>query len=186
MTRPLDDQDRELERYGHYLHLLARLHLDTALAGKVDVSGVVQQTLLEAYQARDRFQGQGEEPRAAWLRQILANNLRDEVRKLGTAARNVGREVSLEASSARLEAWLAAEQSSPSQRLVRAEEHLALAEALAGLPDDQRRAIELHHLTGKTLAETAAELDRSRGAVAQLLFRGLHKLRQTLDSREPE
>jgi DNA-directed RNA polymerase specialized sigma24 family protein len=38
----------------------------------------------------------------------------------------------------------------------------------------------LHHLQGRPLAEVAAELGRSKGAVAQLLFRSLKKLRGLL------
>jgi RNA polymerase sigma-70 factor (ECF subfamily) len=176
--------DPEFERFREYLALLARWQLAPHLRGKVDLSGVVQQTLLEAHQALERLRDQPEDAQAAWLRQALANNLRDEVRKLGTAARDVGRERSLEASldqsSARLEAWLAADQSSPSGRAERQEDLLRLAAALATLPEDQRRAVELHHLQGRPLAEVAAELGRSKGAVAQLLFRGLQKLREIM------
>jgi RNA polymerase sigma-70 factor (ECF subfamily) len=184
-TSMASDPD-DLERYRDYLHLLARLHLDSRLRGKVDLSGVVQQTMLDAYQARLRSPAAGEGPKA-WLRRILANNLTDEVRKVTAAARDVERERSLEqalnASSARIEGWLAAEQSSPSQRAVREEEVTHLAAALAQLPDDQRTAVELHHLQGLPLAEVAAQLDRSKGATAALLFRGLKKMRQLLEDR---
>src|SRR5581483_10149026 len=136
----------DLERYRDYLNLLARLHLDARLRGKVDLSGVVQQTLLEAHQAPPASAGSS----TAWLRRILVNNLTDEVRKVTAAVRDVERERSLEqalnASSVRIEGWLAAEQSSPSQRAIRDEEVVQLAAALAQLPDDQRTAVELHHL----------------------------------------
>jgi RNA polymerase sigma-70 factor (ECF subfamily) len=179
---------QELERFRDYLGLLARLQLDARLRGKVDLSGVVQQTLLEAHQALTHVADRGEAIQAAWLRQILANNLRDEIRKFATGARDVDREQPLEAaldrSSAQLGAWLATNESSPSQRAVRHEELLRLAAALARLPEDQRQAVELHHLQGLPLADVAKELGRSKGAVAQLLFRGLNKLRELLADRE--
>ena len=114
---------RPLEDYAEYLTLLARLQLDPRLGGKVDLSGVVQQTLLEAHQLLS--QGQPVEPAdlPPLLRRLLANNLADEARKARTLKRDAGREQSLddalERSSARLEAFLAAEQSSPSVRAER-------------------------------------------------------------------
>ena len=56
-----------------------------------------------------------------------------------------------------------------------------LGEALARLPEDQRLAVELHHLEGRTLAETAEIMGRTRSAVASLVFRGLRNLRRMLD-----
>ena len=54
----------------------------------------------------------------------------------------------------------------------------------AECPADQRQAVELHHLQGSSLAEVAHHLGRSKGAVAQLLFRGLRRLRELLSERE--
>ena len=175
----------DLEHYREYLRALARLQIRDRFRGKLDPSGVVQQTLLEAHQARDQLRRLNDAQRTAWLRRALANNLADEARRLGAKARDVGREQSLQqaldGSSARLEALLTADQSSPSEQAVRQENLLRLGEALNRLPDDQRAAVELHHLEGRTLAETAEVLDRSRSAVASLVFRGLRQLRRLLD-----
>jgi RNA polymerase sigma-70 factor (ECF subfamily) len=177
-------EDRNLEDYRDYLRLLARLQLDQRLQGKIDLSGVVQQTMLEAYQALSKYEPQDAEHLASWLRRILANNLSDEIRKLKTGKRDLSRERSLEAaleqSSNRLEAWLADDQSSPSGHAQRQEQALHLSEALAKLPVAQREALMLRHLDGKSLAQISEQLGRSHAAVAGLLKRGLQQLRSQL------
>ena len=179
-----ESEGQDLERFRDYLRLLARLQLDPRWQAKLDPSDIVQQTLLQAYEARDQFRGRNTAERAAWLRQILARVLANAVRDLSRAKRDAGRERSLEAalsqSSSRLEAWLAADQSSPSESVERHEQLLLLAGALAQLPQDQREAVTLHHLQGWSLAELAKHLDRSEAAVAGLLHRGFKKLRELL------
>jgi RNA polymerase sigma-70 factor (ECF subfamily) len=179
-----------LEQFRPYLDLLVRRRIDGRLRGKVDASGVVQQTLWEAHRGLKDFRGKSQAELAVWLRQILIRNLTDEVRKLGAGKRDLARERSLEQavqqSAARLEAWLALEQSSPSQQAVRHEQLLGLAAALAQLPEDQRTAVELHHLEGYSLAEVGQQMQRSKEAVAGLLFRGLKRLRGLLHQGESE
>jgi RNA polymerase sigma-70 factor (ECF subfamily) len=174
----------DLERYRDFLRLLARLQLDPRLRARVEASDVVQQTFLQAHQALAGFRGSTDAELAAWLRQILARNLAHLARDHGRDRRDVGRERSLEAaldaSSARLEAWLASEQSSPSQRAQRNEQLLRLAQVLAGLPEAQREALVLHYWQGWTTAEIGRQLDRSPTAVAGLLKRGLKELRAHL------
>ena len=88
--------------------------------------------------------------------------------------------------SARPRGWkslLAADQTSPSERAVRGEELLRLAQALARLPEDQRRVVELHYLKGLPVAEVAEQIGRTRPAAVGLLFRGLKRLRELL--RDP-
>ncbi|MGD0043460.1 MAG: sigma-70 family RNA polymerase sigma factor [Isosphaeraceae bacterium] len=83
----------------------------------------------------------------------------------------------LDESASRLGDWLTTQESSPSQKVIRQEQMLRIAGALASLSENQRRVIELHQLQGWTLAEIAHELDTSKAAVAGLLHRGLKALR---------
>jgi RNA polymerase sigma-70 factor (ECF subfamily) len=176
------------ERFRGYLLLLARAQLGDRLRGKLDPSDVVQQTLLDAHRQRDQFRGHTGAEMAGWLRRMLACNLADALRALGRQKRDAARERSLEAaldeSSARVQAWLAAEQSSPSEQAQRGEELLRLTEALAALPEAQRDALVLHYWQGLTLAETAERLGRTPAAVAGLLQRGLKALRVALNDPE--
>ena len=93
-------------------------------------------------------------------------------------------ESALEQSSVRLNDFLAAGGSSPSLRVVRQEQVLHLAEALARLPEDQRQAVTLKHLQGLSVAEVAQQIGRSEAAVAGLLRRGLKRLRELLAEHE--
>ncbi len=189
MTRDTEDRGRDLERFRAYLSLLARLQLDSRLQGKVDLSGVVQQTLLEAHQAWDRLARMDRAQQAAWLRKALAHNLTDEVRKLTTAGRDVGREQSLEAaleeSSVRLEGWLAAEQSSPSEQAERNEQLLRLAQCWPSCPTTSATRSSCTTLKGLPLGEVAGRLERTKGAVGKLLYRGLDKLHALLAEPGP-
>jgi RNA polymerase sigma-70 factor (ECF subfamily) len=183
-TRDVGTVDRAFERYRNYLLALARLHYDPRLRGKLDPSDIVQSTLLQAHLNQAQFKGDEATELLAWLRAILANQLAEAVRRYSRQRRNVKLERSLhiavDESSVRVASWLAADGSSPSHQAVRREQVLALADALAELPVDQRRAVELHHLQGHSLAETAERLGRSRDAVAGLLYRGVRFLRQRL------
>jgi RNA polymerase sigma-70 factor (ECF subfamily) len=178
-----------LERFRGYLCALARIQVAGRpwLAAKLDASDVVQETLLKAHAARDQFRGRSEAEMACWLRQILARTLANQLRALGQARRDVGAEQSLndalDASSCRLEAWLAAEQSSPSERAGKREQTDTLAEAVASLPDDQREVVLLKHCQGMALTDIAAQLGRSPASVAGLLRRGLQRLREILDDK---
>jgi RNA polymerase sigma-70 factor (ECF subfamily) len=166
-----------------FLHLRARRQLDPRLRGKLDAADVVQETLLQAYEKRAQFRGRTEAERAAWLRTILDNTLAMTARQFQAGARDVGRERPLQAglgeSAARRQTRPAAP-SAPDEHALRNEQLLRLADALGKLLPDQRRAIELHHLQGQSVAEVADRMHRSKDAVVGLLYRGLKKLRLLL------
>jgi RNA polymerase sigma-70 factor, ECF subfamily len=173
----------ELGRFREYLCLLARLEVSPRLRGRVDLSGVVQETLLDAHRAppRDRTEAQT----AAWLKAILIHNLADEARRRGATKRDDARERSLHFPDG--QAWDAvAEQSSPSLHSIRDEELMALAKALESLPEGQRRAVEMHHLEARPLADIAEALGTTKAAVAGLLHRGLKALRAQLARGEDQ
>ena len=174
----------ELEKLRPLLVLLARQNVHPRLWKDIDPSGVVQETLVEAHRNQPQFQGTGPAALKGWVRSILLNNLRDAIRKVHRGMRDVDREVSMAAAlgetTRRLESQLAGGDPSPSEVAMRNEDLLGLAAALELLEPAQRDAIELHHLQGRSLSETALLLGRSQPAAAALLHRGLKKLKEHL------
>jgi RNA polymerase sigma-70 factor (ECF subfamily) len=183
-----DVVDPDWERYRSYLHLLARVRLEPLVRAKVGASDIVQQSLWEAHRDRAQFRGRTVGEQVAWLRQILARNLANAVRDLRRDKRDVAREqplqTALDESASRLEAWLAAEQSSPSQQVDRQERAVRLAAALATLPEKQREATVLRHWHSCSLVEIATRLGCTTAAVTGLLHRGLRNLRKQLHDLE--
>jgi RNA polymerase sigma-70 factor (ECF subfamily) len=187
MSSPPADSARPLERFRHYLNLLARLQMDPRLRAKLDPSDAVQETLLVAYEKFAQFRGATNAELAAWLREILGTTLGQKLRAFTRQRRDLKLEQSLQAalehSSARLEVFLADGQSSPSVRAERNEDLLLLADALARMPKDQRTAVEMRHLHGSSLDEIARHMDRTKAAVSGLLVRGLKNLREAMADR---
>jgi len=173
-------ESARLEQFRAFLRLKARLDLDPRLQGKFDLSGVVQQTLLEAHQGWEQFRGTGNDALLAWLQQILNRNVLDEVRRLRRVKHDAALECSLEELSSRSYLALAQDQSSPSTCAARQEQLLQLASALDQLPADQQTAVILHHLQGVSLTDVAIRMERSKPAVAGLLHRGMLRLRDLL------
>ena len=182
MDPPSDDRGEVLGKFHGYLRVLAGLHLEPSLRALLDPSDLVQQTLVKACEKWDQCRGKSDAERAAWLRVILARQLADAVRTFGRREGNLRRPLkeALERSTARFEAWLTSQSAAPGEQVVRDEQMLQLAEALADLPEDQRVALELHHLQGLTVPEVCRRMDRSPAAVAGLLRRGLAALRARL------
>jgi RNA polymerase sigma-70 factor (ECF subfamily) len=186
MSHDVSGRDWPLERYRDYLYLLSRVGLDARLRAFTDSSDIVQQTLLRAHERIGQFRGAGEAEFLAWLRAILARHLTDLARRAGQVHWEKRRslEAALDQSSARLASWLADEQPSPGEQVQRGEELRRLAEALARLPEDQRTAVELHHLEGYSVPEVGRRMGRSTGSVAGLLHRGLKALRVHVSESE--
>ena len=188
MDLPDHAPELALERFRPYLRFLAESHLGRFARGGLEASDLVQQTLLVAHRRRGTFRGKSEAELAGWLRRILATSIADAMRARGRIRRGVAPPLSLEAeldrSSVRLGSILAADQSSPSERVERIEELTRLAEGLTSLSEATRRALILRYCHGFSLSEIAETLGRTPMAVAGLLKRGLSSLREFLAQPE--
>ncbi len=186
---PIDVTDPAIvAKYEPYLRMLARTQMRKAYQAKIGASDMVQQAMLQACQGLEGFRGSTEAEFRAWLRQILARHLCHLDRDLHRDKRDIRREQSIEQqlaqSSMKLEGLLAGEGPTPSQNVSFGENVVQLADAIERLPESQREAVRLHYLEGMKLSEVAAKLDKSTGAIAGLLHRGMKTLRQQLGESE--
>jgi RNA polymerase sigma-70 factor (ECF subfamily) len=174
---------RLLDQYRHYLRLLARIEIGKRLQGKVDASDVVQEAFIHAHHYFPNFRGESEAQLTAWLREILAGTLANQVRRyFGTKARDPRLEVGLMADMDQSTMGLGAipvdPRSSPSQQVAKGEQALIVATAIGQLPEDYQTVIVLRHMEGLTFPQVAERMGRSVDSVEKLWMRALGQLRK--------
>jgi len=110
-----------------------------------------------------RFEWRGA-PFAAWLLRIAANAIADRAQRAGKElAMDNPPETPVDATAI--------------VDLEEVEHQAQLFRLVEQLPSDQRRVIAMRFAEEKSIREIAQQLGRTEGAVKQLQFRGLHKLR---------
>jgi len=180
------DVERLFARCRNYLGVVARAQVESWLRAKADASDIVQETLLQAHRDFAHFRGATEAEWLAWLRQILAHNVADFVRRYrGTGKRQQRLEVPLapppdkSSLAPGLEPRDTGE--TPAQEVMRLEREFQVADALTRLPPDYQEVIVLRHLERLPFEEVARRLGRSRPAAQMLWMRAVRKLQEELD-----
>ncbi|GHJ59411.1 RNA polymerase sigma factor [Nocardioides sp. OK12] len=141
-----------------------------------DADDVVQDTLVRAWRAADRFDGR--HPRA-WLLTILRRTHLNSLRR--TRPDLVGDDV----LTTRRPAFGSARAASPEQIVDEQGFDTDVAAALAGLGEQFRRAVLLVDVDHLTYEEAAAALDVPVGTVVSRVSRGRSRLRTALAHRRP-
>jgi RNA polymerase sigma-70 factor (ECF subfamily) len=180
---------RLLDRYRQPLAEQARGQLGRRLRVKVDVEDLLQEVSLEAYRDIGKFRGSTEGEFLCWLRKILDTVLLNQVRHYwGTRRRNLRQERRLapgeEESSRGPGGDPVAPDTSPTQRAVKHERALRLAEAIETLPLLYREVIVLRQVHGLSFPEVARRLGRTEDSVKNMWVRALRQLRGLLRSLE--
>jgi len=112
-------------------------------------------------------------PFAAWLLRIAANLIADRAKRVAREEHSDSEELADRGSSAQ------AQQSD----LEAAERRAHVIRLVDELPEDQRRVVRMRFAEEKSIAEIAAQLNRTEGAVKQLQFRAFQTLRAKLDTK---
>jgi RNA polymerase sigma-70 factor (subfamily 1) len=180
--------NQALEKYRAYLETLTFIQIDPRLRGKFGWSDIIQGTLIEATRTLESMEAMDPEDQRRLLRRMLLNNLRDEIDHWRTKGHDVGREQSLdeaaEASLVRLRDCIAAQESTPSEKVIQLEEEERVREAFSQLPEREREALILQQRHGWKLDQIAEHLECTTKAVAGLQARGRARLRKLLGDLE--
>ena len=168
VTPPLAQSERAAERsfeklYQRHVHAVYRYSL-AVLHNESDAEDVTQTTFLSAYRAFRR----GERPYRPhnWLIKIAHNVCRQRFRDSSRRPQEVAFDEGVAASTTQ-------DDDVPTAREIR--------QALGFLVFNQRAALVMRELEGRSYAEIAQILDLSVGAVETLLFRARRALREQLE-----
>ena len=168
VTPPLAQSERAAERsfeklYQRHVHAVYRYSL-AVLHNEADAEDVTQTTFLSAYRAFQR----GERPYRPhnWLIKIAHNVCRQRFRDSSRRPQEVAFDEGLAAATTH-------DDDVPTAREIR--------QALGFLAFNQRAALVMRELEGRSYAEIAQILDLSVGAVETLLFRARRALREQLE-----
>ncbi len=132
----------------------------------VEAEDIVQETFIRVWKAADRWES-GRAKVSTWISRIAINLCYDRLRRR--------REKLVDEIPEQID-------HAPSQEtaLVRAQSGNRVADAVAGLPDRQRMALELVHFQEMSNIEAAQIMDVSVEALESLLARGRRKLKAVL------
>ena len=153
-----------------------------ARPGAARPSDIAQETALRAFLKFSTFSGTTEGEWFAWMERIFSSQAAQSVRNARRKKREAPGAVPLDSPEALA---ASAPQKSPSQATAVHEESRQLLTCIYDLPDEQREAIWLCHMKELPVAEVARCMEKTEGAVAGLLQRGLRALRHRM-AEEPE
>jgi RNA polymerase sigma-70 factor, ECF subfamily len=142
-----------------------------------DASDLTQATLLRVTQSLVDYRGDCDGQFKTWVTTIVRHLVADRARR-----KPPERTTSGDSSSGSV-GDIAADQSTPSERLMRLEQSARLQQALEELPTDQRNAVRWRYIDGCSFDEVALRLGgRTVDAATQLVRRGIRRLNELLVS----
>jgi RNA polymerase sigma-70 factor (ECF subfamily) len=165
-----------VERYQGRAHRLAL----RVLGDEEQARDVVQDALIRAYGSLDRFEGRSSF--YTWLYRIVMNLCLDRKRRERPDRRVEWNDEVAGAAQGAPGALLPADPAggAPDEALDRMQLRGVLARAIAALPEDARRTIELREIDGLSYKEIAAALGIPKGTVMSRLHYARRRLQQAL------
>jgi RNA polymerase sigma-70 factor (ECF subfamily) len=135
-----------------------------------EASDALQDAMISAFRRADQFRG--DSAVTTWLHRIVVNASLDRLRRRAVR--------STQPLPDDLEHLPGAVVADPTDAMARREVQMAITEALAELPEDQREAVLLVDVEGWSIEDAAAQLGCPPGTVKSRCFRGRAKLAKRL------
>jgi RNA polymerase sigma-70 factor (ECF subfamily) len=168
--------------YYSFIESSVRAQFNDQLIGVAEPDDLIQEVLVKVHRNIRSYQERDEGTFEAWLRSIARNCMIDAVRRSGRLKRGGKaqrvrlRPVSPNDSLDTIWDWICQDAQPPDRSLRRAEARRALQVCLSQLPSAQREAVEAHYFHNLDTTEIAVKMNRTTGAVRELLRRAREKL----------
>ncbi len=188
--------NRLLERHRQALHRMIQLRLDQKIQGRVDVSDVVQEVLVEANRRLPQYLDNPVMSFHLWVRQIAKDRIIDAHRRhRGSAKRSVNREQALAVPSAagrstfELLGQLHDRELTPAAAATQQEMARLVEGAVQRLGEQDCEMIIMRHYEQLSNSEIAEVLGLTEPAASMRYLRAVRRLRRLLQdpvSQEPD
>lgn len=173
----------ELHRRGLLSHI--ERNLGAGVRAKVEPEDVLQEVSLTAFTALPRYDLADRHP-LNWLYQIAHRRIVGAYRRFCSSQKRAShREAPLYAANGRVSAeWLADDNQSPEQHLLRQELLEQVGRLWKNLSEDQRVTLRMRYVEGKPFKEIGEALGKTDCAVRVLLCRTLDRLQAQLEAAD--
>lgn len=181
-----DSREELMQQLRSYMRVFAASRMNNKFQSKFGESDVVQQSIAVAIEKFDDFRGESEGELFAWVAQILRNEMSMQQRALLSHKRDLFREqlIETETGSGTFQIGVVDNRYTPQTNAIRNEQVVALASAMAKLPDDYREVIQLRNQEQLSFAKIGERMNRSENAVTKLWYRALIHLKRELEARD--
>lgn len=171
-----------LVRHLSPLESFVRLRMGPALRARLTAPDLVQSVCREVLEDLGDFVYHGEGAFRHWLYTRAQNKLMEKHRYLSADKRSGAREEPVFDATTVLPSYQTL--LTPSRVAAARETASRIEAAFDELPEDYRDAITLHRICGLSYAEIAERMQRSEGAVRNLVYRGTSRLALRVDELE--
>jgi RNA polymerase sigma-70 factor (ECF subfamily) len=173
-----------LVRHLPSLEAYVRLQAGAAVRARESLHDLVQSVCVEVLRDAGRFEYRGEQMFRQWLFRQALHKIINKNRFHGAARRALAREVDPGAGGSEVSGYADCYRTilTPSREAVAHESWTAFERAFDQLPEDYREAITLRRIVGLGYGEIAEAMQRSEGAVRNLVHRGIARLSSLLEA----